>query len=104
MILDSKLNFGKLFRTISTKVNKTTSLFRNLQKTLPRQSLLTIDKASIRPHLDYGDVTFYQSSNAFFHQILESFQCNVALAITGAIHGTSKEKLFNELGLESLQN
>ena len=28
----------------------------------------------------------------------------MALAITGAFRGTSKEKLYNELGLESLQN
>ena len=30
-------------------------------------------------------------------------QYNASLAITGAIRGTSKEKLWNELGIESLQ-
>ena len=35
---------------------------------------------------------------------VESFQYNVALAITGAIKGTSKEKLCNELGLEYLKD
>ena len=39
----------------------------------------------------------------FFHQKTESLQCNAALAITGAIRGTSKEKIYQELGLESLQ-
>ena len=39
-----------------------------------------------------------------FHQRLESLQYNAALAITGAFRGTSKEKRYNELGLESLQN
>ena len=38
-----------------------------------------------------------------FHQRLESLQHNAALAIAGEIRGTSKEKLYNELGLESLQ-
>ena len=38
-----------------------------------------------------------------FHQKLESIQYNACLAITGAIQGTSKEKLYQELGLESLQ-
>ena len=42
--------------------------------------------------------------NTSFHQRLESLQYNAALAITGVIRGTSKEKLYNELGLESLQN
>ena len=35
---------------------------------------------------------------------MESLQYNAALAITGAICDTLKEKLYNELGLESLQN
>ena len=38
-----------------------------------------------------------------FHHKLESIQNNACLAITGAIRGTSKEKLYQELGLESLQ-
>ena len=38
-----------------------------------------------------------------FHQKLESVQYNVWLVITGAIRGTSEEKLYQELGLESLQ-
>ena len=38
-----------------------------------------------------------------FNKKVESIQYNVAPAITGAIRGTSKEKLFKELGLEQLQ-
>ena len=34
---------------------------------------------------------------------MESVQYKAALAITGAIRGTSREKLFKELGLESLR-
>ena len=79
-------------------------MLHKLQKTLPRQPLLTIYKAFIRPHLDYGNVIFDQSYNVSFHQRLKSFQYNAALAITVAIRGTSKEKLFNELGMESLEN
>ena len=37
-----------------------------------------------------------------FHRKLKSIQCNAALA-TGAIRGTSKGKLYEELGFESLQ-
>ena len=35
--------------------------------------------------------------------IVEMFQYNACLAITGAFRGTSKEKLYQELGLESFQ-
>ena len=35
---------------------------------------------------------------------IESIQYNAAIAITGAIRGTSSEKLYQELGLESLRS
>ena len=69
---------------------------------LPRRSLVTIIY-SIRPRLDYGDITFDQAFNKSFHDNLESIQYNALSAITGAIRGTLKEKLYQELGLESLQ-
>ena len=65
--------------------------------------LLTIYKSFLRPQLDYGDIIYNQAYNVSFHQKLESVQYNSALAITGAIRGTSTEKLYNELGLETLE-
>ena len=56
----------------------------------------------IRSHLDYVDVIYDQHYNNSFHQKLESIQYNAALAIAGAIRGYSREKLNQELGLESL--
>ena len=38
------------------------------------------------------------------YQKLERIQCNFCLALTGAIRSTSKEKLYQKLGLESLGN
>ena len=69
---------------------------------LSRRSLVTIYKSFIRPHLDYGDIIFDQAFNKSFHDNLESIQYNASLAITGARRGTSKEKLYQELGFESL--
>ena len=66
-------------------------------------ALLTIYKSFIRPHLDYSDIIYDQAYNLSFHQKLESIQYNTALALTGAIRGSSREKLYQELGLESLQ-
>ena len=60
-------------------------------------------KTSIRPHLDSGDITYDQAYNASFHQKLELLQYSVCLPIAGVIRGTSKEKLAEELGLESIQ-
>ena len=77
-------------------------LLRKLRSILTRTSLLTIYKSFIRPHLDYGDIVYDQPSNDAFSNKLETVQYNAALAITGAIKGTSREKLYQELGLEYL--
>ena len=77
-------------------------LLRKLRSILTRTSLLTIYKSFIRPHLDYDDVVYNRPSNDAFSNKLETVQYNAALAITGAIKGTSREKLYQELGLEYL--
>ena len=45
---------------------------RPLQKILPRPVLMTIYKAFVRSHLDYGDVIYDEAYNEIFHQKLES--------------------------------
>ena len=64
---------------------------------LALSSLLTIYKSFVRPNLDYGDVVYDQPSNSRFSDKIETVKYNAALAITGAIRGTSKEKLYQEL-------
>ena len=103
ILLDSKLTFEEHYKTILSKTNRTIGLLLKLQSLLPRAALITIYKAFVRPHLDYGDVLYDQAFNASFHEKLESIQYNACLALTGAIRGTSKEKIYQELGLESLQ-
>ena len=87
---------------VSGKVSRTIGILRKLQNFLPSAALITIYKAFIRPHLDYGDILYDQAYNMSFHQNLESIQYNACLAITGATRGTSNENLYQELGLESL--
>ena len=90
-------------KIITTKVNKTIGLIRKLRNVLPRLALMTIYKAFVRPHLDYGDVIYDEAYNETFHQKLESVQYNVCLALSGTIRESSREKLYQELGLESFQ-
>ena len=101
MLLDYKLSYEHHLKSVLNKVKKTIGLLRKFQQILPRQSLITIYKSFIRPHLDYGDIVYDRAFNESFHKYLESIQYNAAIAITGAIRGTSSEKLFQELGLES---
>ena len=102
MILDSKLNFEHHLKEKFAKANKGIGLIKHLFNVLPRPVLLNIYKSFIRPHLDYGDIIYDYPTNDSFSQKIESIQYNAALAITGAIRGTSRQKIYNELGLESL--
>ena len=75
---------------------------KRLSVNLPRSALLTIYKSFIRPHLEYGDILYDKPDNESFQNKIEKVQYKACLAITGAIQGTSREKLYEELGLHSL--
>ena len=67
IILDSKLTFEDHYETILSKTNRTIGLLRKLQNLLPKEELITIYKAFIRHHLDYGDVLFDRAFKASSH-------------------------------------
>ena len=90
-------------KVITTKVNKTIGLLQKLQNILPRPGLMTIYKAFVRPHLVYGDLIYDEAYNETLHQKLKSIQYIACLAQSGAIRGSSRQKLYKELGLEYLQ-
>ena len=98
------LNFVEHIKNITQKISKTLGLLRRFQPILPKSSLVTIYKIFIRSKLDYADVIHDQAYNSLFHKELDSLRYNAFLAITGAIRGTSSEKLYQELGLESLKS
>ena len=87
-----------------TKANKGIGVIKKLSNTLARDALFTIYKPFVRPYLDYGHIIYDQPQNQSFCNKLESIQYNAALTITGAIRGTSKTKLYKELGLEFLRS
>ena len=58
MILDEKLNFESHLREKCLKSNKGIDVIIELQKFLFTQTLLTIYKSFVRPHLDYGDINY----------------------------------------------
>ena len=98
----------------SAKSRKGIGLLKQLRPYLPIKSLDQIYKMHVRPHLDYCDFIYhippYQISDNFDTNLnfkmkaLESLQYQAALAITGTWQGTNRDKLYEELGWESLQN
>ena len=85
--LDKRLNFKMHIETVLCKVNKGSSIIKNLRYTLPRKSLLTIYKAFLRPHISLTNLAMN-----IFSEKLDSFQYKAALVITGAIQDTSRDK------------
>ena len=104
LFLDQKLSFDEHIQCILIETHKIIGMIRKLQPIIPRAALLTIYKSFLRPHLDYGDVIYDRVLNESFQNKLESVQYNSPLAITGTIKGSSKEKLYQELGFESLKS
>ena len=94
ILLDSKLTFEEHYKTILSKTSRTIGLLCKLQSLLPRAALITVYKALVKSHLDYGDVLYDQAFNASFHEKLESIQYNTCLALTGAIRALLKRKFI----------
>ena len=103
MFLDCKLDFKEHIQNVLNTLSKTIGLLDKFKKILSRPPLITIYNSFIKPYLDYGDIISDQAYNVSLHQELESLQYNVTLAITGAIRERSREKLYHELGFESLE-
>lgn len=104
LLLDKKLSFTNHLDEKISKVNKIIGLIKRLRFLLPRRTLMDIYRSFARPLLDYGDILYDNPGNSTFVDRLESVQYNATLAITGCIRGTSREKLYNELGIESLND
>ena len=120
LILDKKLTFKSHIIEKISKAKKLVGIIKNLSKFLPVKTLLLIYKSLLRPHLDYCDIIFHvppltngdlddteRVENEILRQLMtkiESVQYQAALAITGTWQGTSRIKIYKELGLESLSD
>ena len=75
---------------------------KKLSLILSRKSLLTIYKSFVRPNIDYADIIYKKPLSESVQRKTEMVPYNAALIITGAFKGTSRDKIYQELGLESL--
>ncbi len=110
--LDATLSFSAHIKAAISKARKGIGMLRFLSRYLPRHTLNELYKLYVRPHLDYGDVIYHNppkvcdftgsTTLSSLMEKLESVQYSAALAVTGAWRGTSREKLYLDLGWESL--
>ena len=101
MILYSKLDFQSHTKEAIIKARRGIGMIRYLSKYFSRDVLDQIDKLYVRPHLDYGDTIYHRDDPHMqmnFTQRLEQTRYWAALAVTGAWRGTSRQRLYDELG------
>ena len=92
VVLDFKLTFEEHLKYVLVKVNNAVSFLPKLRNLLPRTSLITVYKAFIRQHLDYGDALYNQAFKNSFKEKLESLQYNACLAYSWNNQGFVKRK------------
>ena len=100
MFLDNKLDIDEHMKGVFDKTSESIGLIRKLRKFLPRPSLLQIFKFFVKPHLDYGDIIYNKAFIRTFQKKIEYIQYNAACAIAATKRGTSREKIYSELGLD----
>ena len=94
MFLDSKLDFYEHIKGIFDNTSKSIGFIRKLISSANLEILF-------RSHLDYGAI-IYEAFVGPFEEKLQSIWYNVALAVTGAIRDTSRNKICSAPGLESM--
>ena len=99
--LDSGLNFSKHVKEAVLNALKGVSLLKYLSKYVDRNVLDLSYKLYVRPHLDYGDI-IYHNQRVDLMKLIEQVQYKAALIVSGCWQGTSRERLYEELGWESL--
>ena len=112
MILDSTSSFSSHINEKIKITRKNIGVLKFLSSYIPLKTLDQIYKLFIRPHFDYGDVIYHvpNKTNMLDSSItlrklmndIERVQYRAALAITDAWQGTNRNKLYDELGWESL--
>ena len=112
LTLESNLSFGKHLSEKIKKAKKHIGIIKHLSRFLPLKTLDQMYKSLVRPHLDYCDVIYHIPSkhdqlggslNSLMNSA-EKVQYQAALAITGTWQGSSRSKLYEELGWESLSD
>ena len=99
--LDTDLSFSKHIKEAVLTALKGASLLKYLSKFVDRNVLDLSYKLYVRSHLDYGDVIFHNLRDDLM-KLIGQVQYKAALIVSGCWQGTSRKKLYDELGWESL--
>ena len=114
LILQPNLSFDKHIFEKMAKAKGNIGIIKHLNKFLPFKTLNQLYKSLVRSHLDYCDVIYHQPPilhpppvGMTLHTLMkkiEEIQYQAGLAVVGAWQGTSRVKLYENLGWESLSD
>lgn len=112
LTLDSKLTFVNHITEKIAIARKGVGVIKYISWYVPVKTLDQIYKMYVRPHLDFCDVIYHlpEIESLFSSSIklpywmeqIEKVQYQAALAVSGAWQGSNMEKIYEELGWESL--
>ena len=103
LTIDQKLSFREHILGAIEKAKQGLSLMKFLSKYVNREILSLTYTMHVRPHLEYGDIIYHGCSKHLM-DMLESIQYQAGLIATGCWQKTNREKLYDELGWESLSS
>ena len=110
LLLDSKLSFVQHVNEKIKIAKKSLGVLKYLSSYLPLKTLDIIYKLFTHSHFDYCDVIYHipssrlQSALHILMEQIERIQYQAALIITGTWRGSNRNKLYEELGWESLSD
>ena len=112
LIFDSKLSFDKHVNEKIIKSKKVIEIIKHISRFLLLKALDQMYKTLVSSHLDYYDFIYHMTpfnspspSGITLSPLMEKAertQYQAALFITGTLQGSSRTKLYEELGWESL--
>jgi hypothetical protein len=84
------------------KASKKLNVLKSMKYRLDRSTLISLYTSLIRPVMEYADV-IWDGCSEYESNILEGIQYEATRVVTGAIKGTSKGRLLNQLCWEDLK-
>ncbi len=101
VILTSTLSWKENISNLINKASKRTALLKRISHQVDRRTLDILYKSMVRPLLEYGDVIFVNCTQEDASR-LERAQVEAGSVISGAMNGTSHEKILLELSWDTL--
>ena len=102
VILQSDGKWAVQTEELIKRTSRRLDILNSVRNLLDRSSLEKLYKTYIRPILEYGDVVWSNINRGEVYE-LEKLQLKAARIVCGAKKGTSHNRLYEELGWETLE-